>query len=71
MGFTIVSPSQTDLICRKVDYLERKMYNAFYSFESLTKRSSGDMVCGICGQIPDVLLGDHEHHLPLITFTNM
>jgi hypothetical protein len=43
---------------RKVDYLEAKLYNAFYAFEALTERSPSQLVCGICGLIPDILLGE-------------
>ena len=49
---------QMIFFCRRIDYLEQKLYHAFYAFESLTKRSSAESVCGICGIIPDVLLGD-------------
>ena len=40
-----------------MDYLEQKLYNAFYAFEALTKRESDQLVCGICGDIPDMLFG--------------
>ena len=47
---------------RKVDYLEQKLYNAFYAFEALTKRGSSQLVCGICGVIPDMTFGKEGCH---------
>ena len=43
---------------RKADYLEAKLYNGFYAFEALTKRNPSQSVCGICGDIPDMLFGE-------------
>ena len=42
---------------RKKDYLQTKLYHAFYSFEALNTRSTDYQICGICGTIPDVLFG--------------
>ena len=39
------------------EYLEIKLYHAYYAFEALTDRPSGDVICGICGLVPDVLFG--------------
>ena len=45
------------IIFSKREYLESKLYNAFYAFESLTTRPPSSLVCGICGKIPDILFG--------------
>ena len=42
----------------KREYLESKLYHAFYAFESLTTRPPSSLVCGICGIIPDILYGE-------------
>lgn len=34
------------------------MYNAFYSFEALTRRNMDDVVCGLCGTVGEVYYGD-------------
>ena len=47
---------------RKADYLEAKLYNGFYAFEALTKRDPSQIVCGICGDIPDMLFGEGSFH---------
>ena len=48
---------------RKQEYLESKLYHAYYAFEALTNRLSGDHICGICGIIPDVLFGNNFVHV--------
>ena len=45
-------------VFRKREYLESKLYNAFYAFESLTVRPASSLVCGVCGIIPDILYGE-------------
>ena len=37
--------------------MENKIVDAFYAFEALIKRPADTLLCGICGIIPDVLLG--------------
>ena len=34
------------------------MYNGFYCFETMTQRSMDDVICGICGTIGQLYLGD-------------
>ena len=34
------------------------IYNAFYCFEALTLRNLDDVVCGLCGVVGKVYLGD-------------
>ena len=45
---------------RKKEYLEAKIYHAFYAFESLTVSPASSLVCGVCGIIPDVLFGKYS-----------
>ena len=45
------------IFLRNLDYLERRIVDAFYAYESLTVRPANSLLCGICGIIPDVLLG--------------
>ena len=49
----------TILNVRKCDYLESKIYHGFYAVEALSRRSASQLVCGICGIIPDILLGKY------------
>ena len=51
---------------RKKEYLEAKIYHAFYAFESLTVRPASSIVCGVCGIIPDVLFGKYSTEFCII-----
>lgn len=42
----------------ETEYLESLLYNGFYAFEAITVRDRDDVICGICGLCPEVLLGD-------------
>lgn len=48
--------------CRPSDsefeYLVDVLYNGFYAFEALTDRDLDDTICGICGTVGEVYLGD-------------
>ena len=33
-------------------------YDSFYCFEALTERNLDDTICGICGVVAEVYLGD-------------
>ena len=44
-------------VFRNREYIEKKIVDAFYGFEALTRRPAESLLCGICGIIPDVLLG--------------
>ena len=46
-------PSETEL-----DYLLRLLYNGCYGFEAMTVREMDSVVCGICGIIGELYLGD-------------
>ena len=34
------------------------LYNGFYCFEAITDRSLDDVICGICGTVGELYLGD-------------
>ena len=38
--------------------LANLLYNGFYCFEAITDRSLDDVICGICGTIGELYLGD-------------
>ena len=40
------------------EYITDLMYNGFYCFESLTVRCLDEQICGICGVLGEVYLGD-------------
>ncbi|CAH1802661.1 unnamed protein product, partial [Owenia fusiformis] len=42
----------------KINYLSRVIYNGFYAFEALSPRNLDESLCGICGNIPVMLIGD-------------
>ena len=48
---------------RKQEYFESKLYHAYYAFEALSTRPSGDLICDICGIVPDVLFGNNLVHV--------
>ena len=41
-----------------LDYVSDLLYNGFYCFEMLTVRSLDSQICGICGVLGEVYLGD-------------
>jgi len=41
-----------------VEYVTDLLYNGFYCFEALTERNLDDTICGICGVVGEVYLGD-------------
>ena len=42
----------------KLGYYNKLLYNGFWAFEMLTERDLSNTVCGICGVIGEVYLGD-------------
>ena len=42
----------------KVRYYNELLYNGFWCFEMMTERNLSEAVCGICGVIGEVYLGD-------------
>lgn len=40
------------------EYIACLLYNGFYCFEVITERNLDDQICGICGIIGEVYLGD-------------
>lgn len=46
-------PSKTEL-----NYFSQLLYNGFYGFEALTDRNLDDVICGICGIVGELYLGD-------------
>ncbi|KXJ09785.1 HMG domain-containing protein 3 [Exaiptasia diaphana] len=40
------------------NYIETLLYNGFYCFEATSQRDLNEVVCGICGYCPELLLGD-------------
>ena len=47
------TPSPTTL-----EYLTDMLYNGFYCFEAISERNLDDAICGICGVLGEVYLGD-------------
>lgn len=41
-----------------VEYLTDLLYNGFYCFEAITERNLDDAICGICGVVGEIYLGD-------------
>ena len=46
-----------DFCFRKATSFETTLYHGFYAFEALLQRDSATLICGVCGIIPDMLLG--------------
>ena len=42
----------------KISYYNELLYNGFWCFEMMTERNLSEAVCGICGVIGEVYLGD-------------
>ena len=42
----------------KIRYYNELLYNGFWCFEMMTERNLSEAVCGICGVIGEVYLGD-------------
>ena len=42
----------------EIDYLVKLLYSGFYGFEAMTIRDINSSICGICGIIGEVYLGD-------------
>ena len=45
-------------IVPSLEYISDLLYNGFYCFELLTIRSLDSQICGICGVLGEVYLGD-------------
>lgn len=41
-----------------LNYLKLLLYNGYYCFEAITERNLDDVICGVCGVIGEVYLGD-------------
>ena len=41
-----------------LEYLTDLLYNGFYCFEAISTRNLDDGICGICGVVGEVYLGD-------------
>lgn len=42
----------------KLDYIANLSYQGFYCLETITTRNLDDVICGICGTVGEVYLGD-------------
>lgn len=42
----------------ELEYLKDLLYNGFYCFEAIAERPLDSVICGICGIIGEVYLGD-------------
>ena len=57
--FSYSSPIQLLRLTKgKLEYLVTLAYQGFYCFEAITTRNLDDFICGICGIIGEVNLGD-------------
>ena len=41
-----------------MEYLKLLLYNGYYCFEAITERDIDEVICGVCGIIGEVYLGD-------------
>ncbi len=41
-----------------IELYGRTLYKGFFGFESMTERSMDDVICGICGVVGELYLGD-------------
>ena len=44
----------------ELEYLSHTLYNGFYAFEAMTDRNIDDVICGICGVVGELYLGDGD-----------
>ncbi|KXJ26911.1 HMG domain-containing protein 3 [Exaiptasia diaphana] len=62
---SVAIESKVEVLCKKskhdvssLAYLTNLFYNGFYCFEAMTTRNMDDTICGICGVIGEIYLGD-------------
>ena len=58
MFMFLLSLLQEKLGDQEVVYLQELVYNGFFGFEMMTERNLNDAICGICGIVPEICLGD-------------
>ncbi len=58
MFMFVLSLLQEKLGDQEVVYLQKLVYNGFFGFEMMTEQNINDAICGKCGIIPEICLGD-------------
>ena len=50
-----------------MEYITELLYSGFFCFEAITNRDLDATICGICGTCPEVLLGDGNEKIAVLT----
>ncbi len=58
MSHNHAPPFQQSELPDSTEYLTEVLYNGFYGFEAMTERNLNDTICGLCGIVGQVYLGD-------------